>query len=169
MACSFFSASHGSCIWQGIIGGVLTGTHFTQEIGSLGSIFYGMLGDWVSNAPLVIGSILLLIVLPILSRSKKNALLLLFVFVLPPAGLYAFCKLLKIGHFFGSKYFINFLPLFFISLFLSLKAIEARLERLPGGNRLTVLFLIFLIASNLIILPLYYRSEKQDFRGLFST
>jgi hypothetical protein len=29
-----------------------------------------------------------------------------------------------------------------------------------------LLFLIFLVASNLIILPLYYRSEKQDYKGL---
>jgi len=28
------------------------------------------------------------------------------------------------------------------------------------------LFLILFIASNLVILPLYYRSEKQDYRGL---
>jgi hypothetical protein len=32
--------------------------------------------------------------------------------------------------------------------------------------RLKYLFLILFIASNLIILPLYYRSEKEDFRGL---
>jgi hypothetical protein len=32
--------------------------------------------------------------------------------------------------------------------------------------RLNVFFVILFIASNLIILPLYYRSEKQDFRGL---
>ena len=32
--------------------------------------------------------------------------------------------------------------------------------------RLDLLFLVLFIASNLVILPLYYRSEKQDFRGL---
>jgi len=32
--------------------------------------------------------------------------------------------------------------------------------------RLKLFFTILLIASNLVILPLYYRSEKQDFRGL---
>jgi hypothetical protein len=32
--------------------------------------------------------------------------------------------------------------------------------------RLKSLFLILLIASNLVIIPLYYRSEKQDYRGL---
>ena len=32
--------------------------------------------------------------------------------------------------------------------------------------RLKLLFVILLIASNGVILPLYYRSEKQDYRGL---
>jgi hypothetical protein len=32
--------------------------------------------------------------------------------------------------------------------------------------RLRFLFVILFIASNLVILPLYYRSEKQDLRGL---
>jgi hypothetical protein len=32
--------------------------------------------------------------------------------------------------------------------------------------RFRLLFVILLIASNLVILPLYYRSEKQDLRGL---
>jgi len=31
---------------------------------------------------------------------------------------------------------------------------------------LTLLFTLFFILSNLIFLPFYYRSEKQDFRGL---
>jgi hypothetical protein len=32
--------------------------------------------------------------------------------------------------------------------------------------RLKLLFIILFIASNLMILPLYYRSEKENFRGL---
>jgi len=32
--------------------------------------------------------------------------------------------------------------------------------------RLTPLFVILFIVSNIILLPFYYRSEKQDFRGL---
>jgi hypothetical protein len=43
---------------------------------------------------------------------------------------------------------------------------EVKFQRLKRFLRLTPLFVILLIASNLIILPLYYRSEKQDFRGL---
>jgi hypothetical protein len=53
-------------------------------------------------------------------------------------------------------------------LFLSLDAIESRFAKLGKLMRLSVLFLILFIASNLVILPLYYRSEKQDFRGLVS-
>jgi hypothetical protein len=43
---------------------------------------------------------------------------------------------------------------------------EMRLERMRRFLRLGFLFVILLIVSNLIILPLYYRSEKQDFKGL---
>jgi hypothetical protein len=32
--------------------------------------------------------------------------------------------------------------------------------------RLKLLFVILFVASNLVILPFYYRSEKEDFRGL---
>jgi hypothetical protein len=66
----------------------------------------------------------------------------------------------------ASRYFINFLPLFFIALFLSLDAIENRLSGLRRLLRLKILFVILFVASNLVLLPLYYRLEKQDFRGL---
>ena len=82
-------------------------------------------------------------------------------------GLYLYCKLFNITHFITSRYFINFLPLFFITLYLSLDAIELRFERLKRLVRsFKALFVILFIASNLVIFPLYYRSEKQDFRGL---
>ncbi len=62
------------------------------------------------------------------------------------------------------------LSIFYLSslslLFLSLEAIEIRLDRLKRFMRFKLLFVILFIASNLVILPLYYRSEKQDFRGL---
>jgi hypothetical protein len=51
-------------------------------------------------------------------------------------------------------------------LYLSLEALEVKFEKLRRWARLNLLFLILLIASNVVILPLYYRSEKQDFRGL---
>jgi hypothetical protein len=138
----------------------------TENPGSFWYITYGVLHDWVPHAPLIIASVILLILFPFFSRYKMNALMLLAVFVLPIAGLYLFCKLLNITHFVTSRYFINFLPLFFITLYLSLDAMEVRFERLRRFLRLRLLFVILFIASNLIILPLYYRSEKQDFRGL---
>ncbi|MDI7258311.1 MAG: glycosyltransferase family 39 protein [Thermodesulfobacteriota bacterium] len=138
----------------------------TESPGSFFYILYGILHDWVPHTPLTIISVILLILFPVFSKNKKNALVLLAVFVLPIGGLYLFCSLLNITHFITSRYFINFLPLFLLALFLSLDAIEMRFETLKKFLRLKLLFLILLIASNLIILPLYYRSEKQDFRGL---
>jgi hypothetical protein len=43
---------------------------------------------------------------------------------------------------------------------------QDKFERLKGVMRLSVLFVILFMASNLVILPFYYSSEKQDFRGL---
>jgi hypothetical protein len=43
-----------------------------------------------------------------------------------------------------------------------------RLEKWNRILRFRLLFIILFIASNIMILPLYYRSEKQDFRGLVS-
>ncbi|MDI7258310.1 MAG: glycosyltransferase family 39 protein [Thermodesulfobacteriota bacterium] len=134
--------------------------------GSFFNIFSGVILDWVLHLPLMIISIILLILFPFFTKYKKNALILLTVFILPIGGLYLYCKLLNITHFVTSRYFVNFLPLFFITIFISLDAIEMRFERLRKLLRLKLAFLIFLIASNLIILPHYYSSEKQDFRGL---
>jgi len=138
----------------------------TETPGSFGYILYGILNDWVPHAPLMIVSVLLLILLPVFSKFRKSALVLFAVFFLPIGGLYLFCKLFNVTHFVTSRYFINFLPLFFIALFSSLDAIEMRFERLRKFLRLRLLFVILLIASNLIILPLYYRSEKENLRGL---
>jgi hypothetical protein len=63
---------------------------------------------------------------------------------------------------------MNFLPLFFISLFMSADAMEAKWKPLRRILNPKLLFLLLFIASNLAILPLYYRSEKQDFRRLDS-
>jgi hypothetical protein len=54
----------------------------------------------------------------------------------------------------------------FIALFSSLSAIKGKFDRLNKLIRLDLLFIVLFIASNLVMLPLYYRSEKQDFRGL---
>jgi hypothetical protein len=126
----------------------------------------GIFHDWVPYAPLMIISMILLILYPFFSKNKKNALVLLSVFILPIVGLYSYCRLLNITHFVTSRYFIGFLPLFFITIFMSLDTIETKLEILKKFVRLKFLFVILLVLSNLLILPLYYRSEKQDFRGL---
>jgi uncharacterized membrane protein len=137
-----------------------------QDIGSISSLTQAILNDWAPRSPLTIASLILLILFPILSKNKGNGLILLAFFFLPVGGLYLYCKLLNVTQFITSRYFIIFLPLFFITLYLSLNAIELRFERLRRLLRPRFLFLILLIASNLIILPLYYRAEKQDFRGL---
>jgi len=134
--------------------------------GSFWTILYGVIHDWVPHPPLMIASVILLILFPFLSKFRKNAFLLLASFILSIGSLYLFCKLFNVTHFVTSRYFINFLPLFFISIYLSLNAIEDRFERLRRFMRLKILFVILFIASNLVILPLYYRSEKQDLRGL---
>ncbi len=141
--------------------------HFSQQDPiSFWRIIYGILHDWAPQVPLLIGSGILLILYPVFARFRKNSFLLLAVLAFPVGGLYLFCKSLNITHFFTSRYFVNFLPIFLITLYLSLQAIEDRFERLKGFLRLRVLFVMLFIASNLVILPLYYQSEKQDFRGL---
>jgi hypothetical protein len=109
---------------------------------------------------------IILIFFVFLSKNRNNAIVLLAVFILPIGGIYLYCKLFNITHFVTSRYFIGFLPLFFITIFLSLDAIEAKFKRLKNYLRLKVFFLILILASNLVMLPLYYRSEKQDYRGL---
>jgi hypothetical protein len=137
-----------------------------EATGSFASMIYWMLRDWSSHTSLVIVSTILFVLLPFFSKSKKNAILLLAILFLPVSGLYLFCKAFQMTHFISSKYFINFLPLFFITIYLSLGVIETKSELLKKIPRLTMLFMILFIASNLILLPLYYRAEKQNFRGL---
>ena len=138
----------------------------TEDPGSFRFILYGVFHDWVPHAPLMIASVILLILFPFFSKYKKNSFVLLGIFIMPVGGLYLYCKLLNITHFLTSRYFINFLPLFLISIYLSLNAVEVKFERLKRLIRLKFLFIILFVASNLVILPLYYRSEKQDTRGL---
>jgi mannosyltransferase len=137
-----------------------------QDIGSLRNLIQVILNDWVPHTPLTIASLILLILFPFFSKNKANSLILIALFVLPVVGLYLYCKLLNVTQFITSRYFINFLPFFFITLYLSLEAIEFRFEKLKRYVRPGLLFLILFIFSNLIILPFYYRGEKQDFRGL---
>ena len=133
---------------------------------SFWSIVSNVLNDWAPYTPLTVASVMLLISFFFFSKSRPNALILLGLFILPIAGLYLYCKLFNISHFITSRYFINFLPLFIITLYLSLSAMENRFERLKKFMRFRLLFIILFIASNLVILPLYYRAEKEDFRGV---
>ena len=137
-----------------------------ESPGSFLSIGYGLLHDWLPYAPLMMVSVILLILYPFYSRNRRNAGVLLAVLILPVAGLYLFCKLLNLTHFISSRYLVNFLPLLFITLYLSLEAINTNLAGVRKLMRLEVLFAILFIVSNLVILPFYYRAEKQDLRGL---
>jgi hypothetical protein len=139
-----------------------------EELGSFWDIISWIFNDWTPLAPLTVISIILLGLFPILSKNRRKALILLTVVFLPIVGLYLVCKTFNIRHYFSSRYVINFLPLFFISIFLSLNSLEVKLERWNRILQFRLLFIILFIASNMTILPLYYRSEKQDFRGLVS-
>ena len=138
----------------------------TEGTGTFWSILYWILHDWALHVPLIIASLILLVLLPFFSKNKQNVFSLLAVWFLPIGGVYLICKVLNIFHFITSRYFINLLPLFLISIYLSLTTIESKFERFRNNRSLTILFVIFLIASNLIILPLYYQSGKQDFSRL---
>jgi uncharacterized membrane protein len=137
-----------------------------QEIGPFSSLFSAVLSDWASSSVLAIISAGLLIIFPFVSNEKRNASILLTLFIAPIGGLYAYCRLFHLTQFITSKYFINFLPLFFISLFMSADAMEVKWKSRRRILNPRLLFLLLFLASNLTILPLYYHSEKQDFRRL---
>jgi mannosyltransferase len=139
-----------------------------QDVGPFSAIMQGIFNDWAPHLPLTLSSVTLLVLFPFFSRNKKNALVLVAVFLLPILGLFLYSKLLNISQFITSRYFISFLPLFLITLFLSLQAVEIRFDTLRKLIRPTPLFLILFITSNLFFLPLYYQSQKQDFRTLVS-
>jgi len=135
-----------------------------QEIGPFLSLLLAVLNDWASSSILGIISASLLILFPFFSNEKRNVFILLAMFIAPIVGLYAYCRLFHVTQFITSRYFINFLPLFFITVFMAVDALEARWK--PSRRILNprLLLLLFFMASNLTILPLYYQSEKQDFR-----
>ncbi len=135
---------------------------------SFGDVISGVLHDWMPSQPLIIISVILLIFLPIFLKHRRNAFALLTAFILPIGGLYLFCKLFDIMHFITSRYFINLLPLFLISLFLSVNGVELKFAKLRKFMRPQLLFLVLFVASNFVILPFYYQSQKQDLRGLVS-
>ena len=139
---------------------------YMEGTGSFWFILSGIFHDWVPYVPLMIISVFLLLLLPFFSKYIRNGFILLTLFLIPLGSLFIFCQLFHINHFVSSRYFMSFLPFFLITLYLSLEAIEFKFEKLKKSIRLKLLFIILFILSNLIILPFYYRSEKQDIRGL---
>ena len=129
-------------------------------------ILYGIFHDWVPYAPLMITSVIIFVLAPSVSEERRNLLVLSTIFLLPIVSLFAFCKFIKITHFLSSRYFIGFLPFFLINLYLSIHLLEFKWFIHRKRISLTFLFLFLFIATHLTILPLYYRSEKQDFRRL---
>ena len=148
------------------IGQPLIIPYHKEDPGSFQLILYNLLRDWATHLPLVFLSVFLLLLSPFLTKEKRNALVLLSVLVFPVVGLYLFCKMKGVTHFITSRYFICFLPVFFITLYLSLSAIDLKFQAMRKWIRPGIFFLLFFIASNIIILPLYYRSEKMNLRGL---
>jgi hypothetical protein len=136
-----------------------------EPLGSFGDTLYGVLHDWIPNLPMVVISGILIILFPLISE-RRNALLLWAIFILPVTVLYLYCRAFNITHFISSRYLIAFLPLFLITLYLALHHVDQKLADIKKFIRLKSLFILFMVLSNLIILPFYYRSEKQDFRGL---
>ncbi len=141
-------------------------TPFRQELDSLWTIFYGIFHDWAPYAPLMIISVFLIVLFPILTHFRRNTFVLIGAFILPVVGLYLYCRSFNLTHFITPRYFVNLLPLFLIILYSSLLAAEDRYKKWGKFVRLRFLFLILFVASNLAILPFYYRAEKQDFKGL---
>jgi hypothetical protein len=149
-------------------GKILLDSFASQSTGTFPSILVGIFNDWAPHGPLMIASALLLSVFPVFSKDKRNAFCLLMIFILPVGGVYLVCRLFTIEHFFNSRYFITVLPVFLVALYLSVYSIEVKWKRVLKTLRLTYVFLIFFIASSTILLPIYYRAEKQNFRGLVS-
>jgi len=133
---------------------------------SLKDIVYGIFHDWTPHLPLMIVSTMMLLLFPFVADNKKKAWALFSVLLFAILGLYLFCRIFSITHFITSRYFITFLPLFLVTIYLSVEAIEIKFTSFKKFLRLQWLFLFLFIASNIVLLPFYYRSEKQDFRGV---
>jgi len=133
---------------------------------SLIGMLYGVFHDWTPFLPLTIVSMVLLCLLPLGSHQRRGSIVLMSIFFLPVVGLYFFCRIFAFTHFITSRYLIGFLPFFLISLSLSLSILESRFKGILTRVRIKPLFILLFLASNLILLPFYYRGEKEDFRRL---
>lgn len=137
-----------------------------ESPGSFWRILYGVFHDWTGSLPLIVLTILLFTLFPFIAKDRRKAFILLSMFIAPIGGLYLFCKFLKVPHFVASRYFINFLPLFLITIYTSLESVEIKFTRIRRWFRPSLLFVLLFTVSNAMVLPIYYRSEKMDFRGL---
>lgn len=139
---------------------------FDQDLLSLWSIIYGVLHDWGTSVPLAGASFAIILLSFFFDHQRRNKLILVAILFLPIFALYALCKTTGLSHVVASRYFVGQLPLFFVLLFLSTKDIELKKVIPLKKIDVTMLFLLAFLGTNLMILPLYYCSEKQDFRGL---
>jgi hypothetical protein len=139
---------------------------FDQDPLSLWSMLYGVFHDWLTFAPLAAASFAIILLSLFVDQQRKNKLILVAISFLPIFALYAFCRTTGLSHVVASRYFIGQLPLFLILLFLAAEEIESQKVLLMKKINLGPLLLLAFVVANLFILPLYYRSEKQDFRGL---
>ena len=144
----------------------ITDPYNPQFVLSLKDIVYGIFHDWTPHLPLMIVSAMMLLLFPFVADNKKKGWALFSVLLFAILGLYLFCRIFSITHFITSRYFITFLPLFLVTIYLSVEAIEIKFTSFKKFLRLQWLFLFLFIASNIVLLPFYYRSEKQDFRGV---
>lgn len=139
---------------------------FDQNPLSLWNMFYGVFHDWVTLAPLAVASIIIILLSLFFGHQRKNQLILSAISFLPILLLYAFSRAVDLSHVIASRYFIGQLPLFFVLIYLSAEDIDSKKLRFIRKINVKALFLLAFVAVNLMILPLYYHSEKQDFRGL---
>lgn len=137
-----------------------------EGVGSLSNLFSSVFNDWAPHIPLTILSATLLAAMPFFMRDRKNAVLLQSLFFLPLVTIWAVGKVFGLNHFLSSRYCVAFLPLFLISLFLSLEAIVSRFRGIRRFARLTSLLAILFVGVNMVMLPFYFNAQKQDLRGL---
>ena len=71
----------------------------------------------------------MLLLFPFITDNKKKAWALLSVFLSPHSwDFICFAEIFNISHFITSRYFITFLPLFLVTLYLSIEAIEKKIH-----------------------------------------
>jgi hypothetical protein len=137
-----------------------------EGVGSLWNLFSSVLNDWAPHPPLMLISAILLILMPFFMKERRNVVLLESLFTLPLLSIWILGKAFSLNHFLSSRYFVAFLPLFLISVYLSL---EAMVLRFPGIRRLArpmIILTLLFVGVNIVMLPLYFSAEKQDLRGL---